>query len=325
MDPNINGLLPSWREGSSRRAIARFVETVTSRDDPDYVPPPERIAVFDNDGTLWCEKPMYIQLDFALRRLAAAAECDASLRGRQPWKAAYERDYGWLGGAVTHHYRGDDAPIRQLLGGIMKAFEGMTVEEFDTASEEFLRSAAHPTLDRPYVECVYRPMVELVRYLEANGFAIYIASGGGRDFMRPVTQEIYGVPRERVIGSGVTLRYVADEHGGTVVRGAELEVLDDGPVKPTRIWSRVGRRPILAAGNSDGDIEMLRFAEHPSRPSLSLLVYHDDAEREFVYDAGAEKALEQAKAHGWTVVSMKNDWASTFVNETKPGGQVLRG
>jgi phosphoserine phosphatase len=312
MVPNTNDPLPSWREGPSRRAIARFVETVTSRDGPGYVPPPERVAVFDNDGTLWCEKPMYIQLDFALRRLRRAAAGDAPLRERQPWKAAYEEDYDWLGGAVTLHYRGDDSRVRQLLGGIMKAFEGMTVEEFDTASEEFLRSAAHPKLDRPYLECVYLPMVELVRYLGANGFAVYIASGGGRDFMRPVTQEIYGVPRERVIGSGVTLRYVADEHGGTVVRGAELEVLDDGPVKPTRIWSRVGRRPILAAGNSDGDIEMLRFAEHPSRPSLSLLVYHDDAEREFAYDAGAERSLEIARERRWVIVSMRDDWKTVY-------------
>jgi phosphoserine phosphatase len=308
----MNDFLPSWRAGRSRRAIVRFVEMITSRDDPDYVPPSERVAVFDNDGTLWCEKPMYIQLDFALRRLQRAAADDASLRERQPWKAAYEEDYEWLGGAVTHYYRGDDSHIRQLLGGIMKAFEGMTVEEFDAASDEFLRSAAHPILDRPYLECVYRPMVELVRYLGANGFAIYIASGGGRDFMRPVTQEIYGVPRERVIGSGVTLRYVADEHGGTVIREAELEVLDDGPVKPTRIWSRVGRRPILAAGNSNGDIEMLRFAEHPLRPSLSLLVYHDDAEREFAYDAGAERSLEIARERGWTIVSMRDDWKTVY-------------
>ena len=155
-------------------------------------------------------------------------------------------------------------------------------------------------------------MVELVHYLGANGFAIYIASGGGRDFMRPVTQEIYGVPRERVIGSGVTLRYVADEQGGTVVREAELEVLDDGPVKPTRIWSRVGRRPILAAGNSNGDIEMLRFAEHPLRPSLSLLVYHDDAEREFAYDAGAERSIEIARERRWTIVSMRDDWKTVY-------------
>src|SRR5215204_492759 len=276
----MNDLLPSWREGPSRRAIVRFVEMITSRDDPDYVPPPERVAIFDNDGTLWCEKPMYIQLDFALRRLQRAAADDASLRERQPWKAAYEEDHEWLEGAVTHYCRGDDARIRQLLGGIMKAFEGMTVEEFDAASDEFLRSAAHPTLDRPYLECVYQPMVELVHYLGANGFAIYIASGGGRDFMRPVTQEIYGVPRERVIGSGVTLRYVADEHGGTVVRKAEIEVL--------------------------------RFAEHPLRPSLSLLVNHDDAEREFAYDAGAERALEIARERGWMIVSMRDDWKTVY-------------
>lgn len=308
----MNDLLPSWRAGQSRRAIVRFVEMITSRDDPDYVPPSERVAVFDNDGTLWCEKPMYIQLDFALRRLQRAAADDATLRERQPWKAAYEEDYQWLGEAVTHYYRGDDARIRQLLGGIMKAFEGMSVEEFDAASDEFLRSATHPTLDRPYLECVYQPMVELVHYLGANGFAIYIASGGGRDFMRPVTQEIYGVPRERVIGSGVTLRYIADEHGGTVLREAELEALDDGPVKPTRIWSRVGRRPILAAGNSNGDIEMLQFAEHPLRPSLSLLIYHDDAEREFAYDAGAQRSLEIARERGWTIVSMSDDWKTVY-------------
>ena len=308
----MNDLLPSWRAGQSRRAIVRFVEMITSRDDPDYVPPSERVAVFDNDGTLWCEKPMYIQLDFALRRLQRAAADDATLRERQPWKAAYEEDYEWLGEAVTHYYRGDDARIRQLLGGIMKAFEGMSVEEFDAASDEFLRSATHPTLDRPYLECVYQPMVELVHYLGANGFAIYIASGGGRDFMRPVTQEIYGVPRERVIGSGVTLRYIADEHGGTVLREAELEALDDGPVKLTRIWSRVGRRPILAAGNSNGDIEMLQFAEHPLRPSLSLLIYHDDAEREFAYDAGAQRSLEIARERGWTIVSMRDDWKTVY-------------
>jgi phosphoserine phosphatase len=270
----MNDILPAWHEGPSRRAIVRFVEMITSRDAPDYVPPPERVAIFDNDGTLWCEKPMYIQLDFALRRLQRAAADDASLRERQPWKAAYEEDYEWLEGAVTYYNRGADSHIRQLLGGIMKAFEGMTVEEFDAASEEFLRSAAHPTLDRPYLECVYQPMVELVHYLGANGFAIYIASGGGRE--------------------------------------AELEVLDDGPVKPTRIWSRVGRRPILAAGNSNGDIEMLRFAEHPLRPSLSLLVYHDDAEREFAYDAGAERSLEIARERGWTIVSMRDDWKTVY-------------
>jgi phosphoglycolate phosphatase-like HAD superfamily hydrolase len=308
----MNAPLPSWREGPTRRAIVRFVETVTSQDDSDYVPPPERVAVFDNDGTLWCEKPMYIQLDFALRRLQRAAADDASLRALQPWKAAYEEDYEWLGGALTHYYRGDDSHVRQLLGGIMKAFEGMTVEEFDAASDEFLRSAEHPTLERPYLECVYQPMVDLVHYLGANGFAIYIASGGGRDFMRPVTQEIYGVPRERVIGSDVTLRYVTDEHGGRVVREADLGVLDDGPAKPTRIWSRVGRRPILAAGNSNGDIEMLGFAELPLRPSLSLLVCHDDAEREFAYEAGAERSLEVARERGWTIVSMWDDGKTVY-------------
>jgi phosphoserine phosphatase len=304
--------LPSWRSGASRQAIGAFVQRVTTEDSPEFVPPEERVAVFDNDGTLWCEKPMPIQLDFVLRRLAAMAEQDPDLRTRQPWQAAYTRDYGWLGGVITKHYHGDDRELPVLAAGILQAFAGITVEEFEAQADRFLRSAQHPTLGRGYLACAYRPMVELLGYLETNGFRNYIASGGGRDFMRPISQELYGIPRQRVIGSSTALAYEPDEGGGRIVRKPEADVLDDGPAKPVRIWNRVGRRPLLAAGNSNGDLPMLAFAEQPGRPGLRLLVLHDDPDREFDYTAGAEEALQQARSNGWTVVSINGDWATVF-------------
>jgi phosphoglycolate phosphatase-like HAD superfamily hydrolase len=288
------------------------VTCVTAEGSPDYVPPEARVAVFDNDGTLWCEKPTYIQLDFILRRLAVMAEEDPSLREHQPWKAVYEKDYAWLTGVVTKHYQGDDSDLRVLGGGVLKAHEGITIEAFEAAAEAFLFQEHHPTLGRSYLECGYQPMIELLRYLEANDFANYIVSGGGRDFMRPISQKMYGIPRERVIGSTVALAYEDDDDGGNVIRKAELDILDDGAVKPVRIWSRIGRRPILAAGNSNGDIEMLRYAGGPSRPALRLLLLHDDAEREFAYVAGAERSLSLAQEQGWTVASIKNDWNRVF-------------
>jgi phosphoserine phosphatase len=304
--------LPSWREGASKQAVLEFVQRVTTEGSPDFVPPPERVAVFDNDGTLWCEKPMPIQLDFILRRLVVMAEQDPALRTRQPWQAAYTRDYGWLGGVITKHYHGDDSDLPVLAAGVLQAFAGITVEDFEAQADAFLRSAQHPTLGRAYLACSYTPMVELLGDLETNGFRNYIASGGGRDFMRPISQEVYGVPRQRVIGSSVSLAYQQDGGGGKIVRKPEADVLDDGPEKPVRIWSRVGRRPLLAAGNSNGDIPMLAFAEQPGRPGLRLLVLHDDPAREFDYTAGAEQALQLASTRGWTVVSIKDDWATVF-------------
>jgi phosphoserine phosphatase len=302
-----NSDLSTWRDGPAKRAIVGFVDDVTGS-----VPVEERVAVFDNDGTLWCEKPMPIQLDFILRRLAAMADQDPGLRTRQPWKAAYDKDYGWLGDVVTRHYHGDDRELPVLAAGVLQAFAGITVEDFEAQADTFLRTAQHPTLGRGYLACTYRPMVELLAYLEANGFRNYIASGGGRDFMRPISQELYGIPRQRVIGSSISLAYEPDGHGGRIVRKPEADVLDDGPEKPVRIWSRVGRRPLLAAGNSNGDLPMLAFAEQPGTPGLRLLLLHDDPEREFDYVAGAERALEQAQAQGWTVVSIRNDWATVF-------------
>jgi phosphoglycolate phosphatase-like HAD superfamily hydrolase len=296
-------MLDSWNDLPTREAIVGFVETAAQT-----VPPEERIAVFDNDGTLWCEKPLPIQADFILRRLHAMAEADPELREKQPWKAAYERDYAWLGQVMVEHYAGDDTNVRTLLGGVIAAHAGISVDEFEEQADAFLHSAQHPTLGRGYVACAYAPMVELLRYLDANGFSNYIASGGGRDFMRPISDELYGIPRDRVIGSSTALDY----HDGTIVRKPEADVLDDGPQKPVRIWSRVGRRPILAAGNSNGDIEMLDFTQNAARPTLRLLVRHDDGEREFDYTSGAERALERADEQAWTVVSMRDDWATVF-------------
>jgi len=300
--PNAAAGLSTWRDGAAKQAVAEFVEAARA------VPAEDRVAVFDNDGTLWCERPMPIQLDFILRRLVEMAEADEQLRDRQPWKAAYERDRAWLGGLMEQHYAGDDSNVRVLAAGILKAYEGLSMEDFEARSEAFLRSARHPTLDRAYLECAYTPMQELLAHLAANGFSNYIASGGGRDFMRPISDELYGIPRQRVIGSSAALDY-AD---GTITHKAEADFLDDGPQKPIRIWSRTGRRPLLAAGNSNGDAEMLAFTRHADKPVLRLLVLHDDAEREFDYTTGAERALEQAAEEGWTVVSIKNDWATVF-------------
>jgi phosphoserine phosphatase len=310
----VTAALSTWRASPARDAILGFVERITAQGGADFVPPAERIAVFDNDGTLWCEKPMPIELGFLLERFAAMAEHDESLRARQPWKAAHERDFGWLGAAMTKHYNGDDSDVRILMGAILEAFAGHTVEQYVDGAERFLRNGAHPTLGRRLLACAYAPMVELLGYLEQHGFTNYIASGGDRDFMRPVTEELYAIPSERVIGSSNALQWTDDEHGGTVRYQAAPDIFDDGPVKPVRIWSRIGRRPILAAGNSNGDIPMLRYAGGPTRPALRLLVLHDDDEREFAYTGGAEQALEQAAAQNWTVASIKRDWAAVFAD-----------
>jgi len=305
-------VLASWRDNPSMRAIVEFVEQVTTDGLPTFVPAEQRIAVFDNDGTLWCEKPIPIELGFVLQRLSIMAADDPALQERQPWKAAYDRDYAWLSNAITRHHAGDDSDERTLLGGILKAFDGMTVDTYTCGADAFLHGAQHPTLGRTFCACFYQPMVELLRYLHVHGFTTFIASAGDRDFMRSVAQEIYGIPPERVIGSSTALRYQENEYGGSVVYAAQPDVFDDGPAKPVRIWSRVGRRPILAVGNSDGDVPMLEFTERPSAPGLRVVILHDDTRREFAYTAGAEQLLDRAHADDWTIVSMRDDWKAVF-------------
>jgi phosphoserine phosphatase len=305
-------LLTSWRDTPTREAVTGFVGNVTSEGSAGFVPPAERVAVFDNDGTLWSEKPIPIQLDFTLFRMAELAQADLSLRERQPYKAAVERDYRWLGEAMVKHYHGDDADLRMLMAASETAFGGLTVDAFSAEVGGWLASASHPQLGRPYLSCAYVPMIELLRYLEANGFSTYIASGGDRDFMRPFAEQLYGIPPERVIGSAFGLDLRLGEEDTDLLYKSKIDFFDDGPEKPVRIWSRTGRRPVVAGGNSNGDIPMLRFARRPGRDALRLLVRHDDPEREFDYVAGAEEALQRAKDRSWTVVSVKDDWATVF-------------
>jgi phosphoglycolate phosphatase-like HAD superfamily hydrolase len=303
---NTAAELPSWRDTATRAAIMAFVRSATEEGGPAYIPSAERIAVFDNDGTLWTEKPMPIQLDFIMRGFAAAAAQDPELREQQPFKAAHERDFGWLGQAIVKHYQGDDADLKLLFMGLSKISVGVEVEVYADQVVAFFEDAQHPTLGRPYVGCGYVPMIELLRYLEANGFLTFIVSGGDRDFMRPVAERVYQIPRERVVGSGFGVEY----RDGTIVYSSKLDAFDDGPEKPLRIWARTGRRPAIAVGNSNGDLEMLRFAGGEGKPALRLVVRHDDAEREVADITGAEQVLDA----GFTEISMRDDWATVFAS-----------
>jgi phosphoglycolate phosphatase-like HAD superfamily hydrolase len=302
-------VLPSWREGPTRSAILEFVEAVTSG--PDAVPVEERVAVFDNDGTLWTEKPMPTQLHYIVLQWVAQATADPSLASKQPYLAATSGDFAWLGTAIDKHYAGDDSDLGVMIAAIAGVTANQSVEEYAASVSAFYRDALHLTLKRPYSKVIYQPMVELLGFLEANGFICYIVSGGERDFMRPMTMSNYGVPPERVVGSAFGLEYDADAR--EVRYGSSLAWFDDGPEKPGRIWNRIGRRPILAGGNSNGDMPMLEYVSaHPR--SLSLLVHHDDdsGRGDAPYDKGAESALAEAPSKGFTVVSVKEDWETVF-------------
>ena len=303
--------LPSWRGTATRAAIIEFVERVSGAG-TDAVPPAERIAVFDNDGTLWTEKPMPTQLHYIVQQWAAAAKADPSLAENQPYKAAADGDLTWLGAAVDKHYNGDDSDLHAMIGAIVALTVDTSVEDYAASVAGFYRDARHLTLNRTYADVVYQPMVELLRYLEQNGFTCYIVSGGDRDFMRPMTSDYYGIPPERVVGSALGLRY--DEETAEVRYGSSFSFMDDGPEKPIRIWSRIGRRPLFAGGNSNGDMQMLDFARRGGA-GFALLVHHDDdTDRgDAPYDTGAERALAAATDRGYTVVSVKDDWSEVFV------------
>ena len=312
----MTNMLDSWRNGPTKSAITDFVAGVTKEGGPDYVESAARVAVFDNDGTLWTEKPLVIQLDFTIRRFREMAEDDPTLRTQQPYQAAYDGDMQWLSEAVVKHYHGDDSDMKLLMVAVPKAFEAVTVEDYDRRVKKFFGETDNPGLKRPYRDCGYQPMIELLRYLEMHGFATYIASGGDRDFMRPVAEDMYGIPPERIIGSALGLTYSSEGGESVLLYKGAMDFLDDGPEKPIRIWSRIGRRPILAFGNSNGDVPMLAFTGTPTTQALRLLLLHDDAEREFDYTAGAEQALDTASQENWTVVSMRNDWNTVFTNAT---------
>ncbi len=304
--------LSGWNDRPVRQTILDFVASVSDAGSAGYVPPAERIAVFDHDGTLWCEQPMYVQMALLLGKLAAQASVDPALRAQQPWQAAYEQDADWFRDALTSHYQGDDRALQTLIAAVLPLSDGQRVEQIEAEATEFVFQEYHPLLKRPYAACTYQPMRELLRYLESHEFTIYLVSGSGRDFIRGFAQQLYGIPRERVIGSAAAYRYVEDAQGGAIVQRAAMDALADGAEKPVQIWSVAGRRPILAAGNANGDLPMLRFTGGPDLPALRLLIQHDDAEREFAYTAGAEQALVTAATAGWTIVSMRRDWNRVF-------------
>jgi hypothetical protein len=310
--------LASWNDSPARRAIEDFVTSVADERSESYLTPKQRVAVFDNDGTLWCERPLPVQADFLLRRLGVMADQEPSLRGKQPWKAVVEHDYKWLTQAIINHYQGDDSDLRVMADGLLNAYSGTSIDTFASVAESFLQREWHPTLGRPYKACVFAPMLELLTYLEANSFTNYIVTGGGRDFLRPVSSELYGIPADRVIGSSVVLEYRDEGEHGDIVHSARTDIFDDGPAKPVQIWNRVGRRPVLAAGNANGDVQMLRFTGGPSDVGLRLLIEHDDAEREFSYTEGTDEAVQRAKDEGWTELSMKRDWKRIFAGEPLP-------
>jgi phosphoserine phosphatase len=302
--------LPSWKDGKTKQAILKFVASVTTKDGPNYVPPEDRIATFDNDGTLWCEQPMYVQLAFALDRVKALADKHPEWKDKEPFKAVLEGDHKAL--AVTGE--------KGLVELIMATHAGMTTDEFEAIVKEWLATAKHPKFKRPYTECIYQPMVEVLTYLRANGFKTYVTSGGGIEFMRPWVEQAYGIPREQVIGSSSKTKYEVRDGKGVLVRLPEIDFIDDKADKPVAIQKFIGRRPLMAFGNSDGDFEMLEFATTGTGPRFGLLVHHTDAEREYAYDRKSsfgklERGLDEASKRGWVVASIKDDWKRVFAFE----------
>jgi haloacid dehalogenase-like hydrolase len=300
--------LPSWRDGKARQSILDFVATVTREGSPGFVPVPQRVATFDNDGTLWCEHPMYVQLAFALDQVKERAREHPEWKKKQPFKAVLEGDMKALAASGE----------RGLVEIIMATHADMSTDTFERVVTDWLSKARHPRFKRPYTECVYQPMLELMAYLRANGFRTYIVSGGGIEFMRPWTERVYGITPAQVVGSSIKTKFMLRRDIPILLRLPQINFVDDGPGKPVGINAHIGQRPIAAFGNSDGDLQMLQWAtKGASTPCLALIVHHTDGEREYAYDRHThfgklDKALDAAAINNWTVVSMKDDWARVF-------------
>jgi len=299
--------LASWNDGTAKQAIIGFVEKVTEEGSPDFVPPEKRIATFDNDGTLWSEQPIYFQLAFALDRVKALAPQHPEWKDQQPFKGVLEGD-------LKSVMAGGKKSLVQIMAA---THAGMTTDEFEQIVLQWIKTAKHPKTGRLYREMVYQPMLELLSYLRANGFKTFIVSGGGIEFMRPWTEQTYGIPPEQVVGSSIKTEYELHDGKPVLVRLPEINFIDDKEGKPVGIHSHIGRRPIFAAGNSDGDLQMLHWTTVGRRPSFGLIVHHTDAEREWAYDRDShigqlDKALDEAKSRGWTVVDMKADWNAIY-------------
>jgi hypothetical protein len=308
--------LPSWNDGPSRKAIVDFVARVTREGGADFVPPPERIATFDNDGTLWSEKPVPFQLLFAFDRVKALAPQHPEWKTRAPFASLLNGD---MAGVAASGEKG-------VLSIVAATHTGMTTDEFTSAVQDWITTARHPTTGRLYTEMVYQPMLELLAYLRANGFKTFIVSGGGVEFMRPWAERVYGIPPEQVVGSAGKMKLERRNGTPALIKLPEIDLIDDKEGKPVGIQSRIGRRPIAAFGNSDGDLEMLEWATGTSGARFALFVHHDDAEREFAYDRADklqqfDKGWDAAVARGWTVVSMKNDWKTVYPAVTSPAAR----
>lgn len=299
--------LPSWNGGPAKQALVEFVEKVTKEGSADFVPVDHRIATFDNDGTLWIEQPMYVQLFFILERVQALAPQHPEWKTQEPFASV-------LKGDVKAALAGGTKAIMELA---MATHADMTSDEFTTIASDWIATAKHPKFKKAYTELVYQPMLELLAYLRAEGFKTYIVSGGGIEFMRPWTEQVYGIPPAQVIGSSIKLKYELVDGKAVLVRLPEIDFIDDGPGKPVGIQKFIGQRPILAFGNSDGDFEMLQWTTAGEGPRLGLIVHHTDAEREYAYDRKSsighlEKALDAAPSEGWIVVDMAKDWKVVF-------------
>ncbi len=299
--------LPSWNEGAAKRSIVAFVAKATTQGSPDFVPPAERIATFDNDGTLWAEQPAYVQLFFAVDRVKALAPKHPEWKTTEPFASLLEGD---LKGALAGGERG-------LFQLVMATHAGLTTEEFDQAVRDWIATAKHPKTGKPFTQMIYQPMLELLAYLRANGFKTFIVSGGGIEFMRPWTEQVYGIPPEQVVGSSGGLQFELRDGKPVIRKTPELVLNDDKEGKPVGIQRHIGRRPIAAFGNSDGDLQMLQWTAAGAGPRFCLYVHHTDAEREWAYDRTSpigklDKGLDEAKAKGWTVVDMKSDWKQVF-------------
>jgi phosphoserine phosphatase len=302
--------LPSWATGATKSAIMAAVQEATTPGTPGFIPAPERIATFDNDGTLWVEQPIYTQLAFALDRVKTLAPQHPEWKTQEPFASLLKGD---LSAALA----GGDHAILEI---VMATHAGMSTAEFEQIVTDWLVTARHPKFKRPYTELVYQPMVELLAYLRANGFKTYIVSGGGVEFMRPWTEQVYGIPPEQVIGSRIKTRYEMTTGGPVLRREAGIDFIDDKAGKPVGINAMIGRRPMVAAGNSDGDRQMLEWVP-TGQPRLRLLVHHDDAAREYAYGPTShigtfsDSLMAEARARGWTVISMKDDWKRVFAFE----------
>ncbi len=297
-------VLPSWKDGPARQAIIDFVARVESEGSPDYVPPDERIAVFDNDGTLWSEQPMYVQLAFAIDRVKALAPAHPEWKDTQPFKAVLEGDMAALAGT-------GEQGVAKLLAA---THAGMSTEAFEAIVSEWIRTARHPRSGEPYTDMVYTPMLELLQYMRQHRFKTFIVSGGGIEFMRPWAYSVYGIPPEQVVGSQIEVAYELKDGVPTLLRKPGIHLVDDKAGKPVGIHYHIGRRPIAAFGNSDGDYQMLEWTTSGPGPRMGMLIHHDDAAREQAYDRESAfgqlaRGIDDAPAKGWTLVSMKDDWA----------------